>query len=98
MEVYLSMDKQRLDKKPKEGLAIAEVKKRTATGWQKIGICEAADLIGEKGYAVIPGRMEGGIKAKNCTAMQVFLFHLYTTHTALQKRKRDSGWRLYMLL
>ena len=26
MEVYLSMDKERLDKKPKEGLAIAEVK------------------------------------------------------------------------
>lgn len=93
MEVYLSMDKERLDKKPKEGLAIAEVKRRTAIGWQKIGICEAADLIGEKGHAVIPGHMEGGIKAKNCTAMQVFMldFDCGVSFREIRSRCEEAG-------
>ena len=73
MEVYLSIDEVGLEKKPQAGYEIVGVRKRTAKGWRQLEVSEAARLIGEKGYTVIPGKMAGGLKAENCKAMQVFM-------------------------
>ena len=63
MEVYLSIDEVGLEKNPQAGYEIVGVRKRTAKGWRQLEVSEAARLIGEKGYTVIPGKMAGGLKA-----------------------------------
>lgn len=73
MEAYMSIDREGRKSKPENGWEIAEMKKRTVAEWQKIGIRKAAEMIGGNGHAVVPGHMEGGMKAENCTAMQVFM-------------------------
>ena len=72
MKVHLSIDNVGLPKKP-PGKEIAAAKKRASERWQEIEISEAADLIGNRGHAVVPGHMMGGLKAENCIAMQVFM-------------------------
>lgn len=73
MKVYLSMDNVGLARKPQNRFEIVETRKRTANGWQEIEVREAADLIGNRGHAVVPGHMAGGLKAENCKKMQVFM-------------------------
>lgn len=72
MKVHLSIDNVGLPRKP-QGKEIAAAKKRASERWQEIEISEAADLIGNRGHAVVPGHMMGGLKAENCIAMQVFM-------------------------
>ncbi len=72
MKVFLSIDNIGLAEKPQEN-QIVKAKKRAVGGWQEIEIKEAADLIGNKGHAAVPGHMAGGLKAENCRAMQVFM-------------------------
>lgn len=73
MEVYLSIDEFGQNQKPQNGYEISKAKKRASNNWQKIEIRKAAELIGNKGHAAVPGYMEGGLKAENCKAMQVFM-------------------------
>ena len=73
MKVYLSIDDIGLEKKPQDKYEIVGTRKRTANGWQEIEVDQAADLIGNRGHAAIPGHMVGGTKAVNCKAMQIFM-------------------------
>lgn len=72
MKVHLSIDNVGLPRKP-QGKEIAVAKKRASERWQEMEIGKAADLIGNRGHAVVPGHMMGGLKAENCIAMQVFM-------------------------
>lgn len=73
MDVYLSIDDIGQTGKPQNKFEIIEIRKRTVRKWQKIDIGEAARLVGAKGHTVIPGRLEDGMRACNCTAMQIFM-------------------------
>ncbi len=73
MEVYLSIDTAGRETKPQATYEIVRIRKQTVKGWRRLEVGEAASLIGEKGYTVIPGKMVDGMKAENCKAMQVFM-------------------------
>ncbi|MCX4321015.1 MAG: hypothetical protein OSJ44_15090, partial [Lachnospiraceae bacterium] len=68
MKVKVSLDNVQYREKP-SGKEIPGIKKRAAGQWQEIGLEELADLNGNKGRAIIPGHLEGGIKAENCRGM-----------------------------
>lgn len=72
MKVKVSLDNVQYREKP-SGKEIPGIKKRAAGQWQEIGLEELADLNGNKGRAIIPGHLEGGIKAENCRGMQLFV-------------------------
>lgn len=93
MKVYLSMDK--IGQSPKlQGYQMAEKKKRASDNWHEIEVREAADLIGNKGYAAIPGHMVGGLRASNCTGMQVFMldFDDGIRFTDVKRKCEDMGF------
>ncbi|MCD8323972.1 MAG: hypothetical protein LUC32_03320, partial [Clostridiales bacterium] len=70
MKVYLSIDPIAYREKPK-GKKIIEVKRRCCDNWQQMDVGQVADLVGNRGHAMIPGHMVGGMKAENCTEMQL---------------------------
>lgn len=72
MKVYLSIDRIGLSQKP-QGYQLVEAKKRASANWLEMELKEAADRIGNGGYAAVPGYMVGGLKAENCRAMQIFM-------------------------
>lgn len=71
MKVWISLDNQGYKDKPKNNIAL--LKTRISKRWQEIELEKLADLVGNKGYAVIPGYMVTGFKAIDCAAMQVFM-------------------------
>lgn len=71
MKVWISLDNQGYRDKPKDKVPL--LKKRVSKRWQEIELEKLADLVGNKGYAVIPGHMATGFKAIDCVAMQVFM-------------------------
>ena len=93
MEVYLSIDDIGRAEKPQNKFEIIETRKRTAGKWQKTDIGKAARLIGAMGHTVIPGHLEGGTKACNCTAMQVFMldFDDGIRYTEIEGRCKELG-------
>ncbi len=70
MEVCVSLDNQPYSSKP-ESKMIPKIKYRVARNWCYIELSELADLVGNRGYAMIPAKMEGGISDKNCKAVQL---------------------------
>ena len=72
MKVFASLDGAGYSQKP-SGNMIPTIKKRIPAGWQEIEIDELAYLVGEDGYAIMPAHLEGGLRAENCTAMQLFM-------------------------
>lgn len=71
MEIFVSLDTYGFDHKASKNEIIA-IKNRAVNNWGSIDITEAAELIGNLGYAFVPGRLVGGIKSENCVGMQVF--------------------------
>lgn len=72
VKVLISIDNQSYKKKPSGG-EIAAIKKRTACLWREIELDELADLNGNKGHAIVPAHLAGGMKTENCTAMQLLV-------------------------
>lgn len=93
MKVYLSIDAAGLETKPQATYEIVKVRKRTVEGWRRLEVREAASLIGEEGYTAIPGKMEGGMKAENCKAMQVFMldFDDGVCYKEIERKCQDIG-------
>lgn len=71
MKAYLSLDTQSFQKKPERGF-IPKIRYRTADNWKLMELSEIADYVGNQGYTMIPAHLENGIKAENCTEMQLF--------------------------
>jgi len=57
--------------KPQKGAGI--IKKRAAANWVNVNIAEFADLVGNKGYAFVPGHLIGGTCSSNCKGIQLFV-------------------------
>ena len=54
---------------------------------------ELADLNGNKGHAIVPAHLEGGMSTVHCTAMQLFVLDFDHESTFAQvKRKCDDIW------
>ena len=70
MNIYISIDEQGYTEKPER--EIVSIKKRAVENWCCMGVKELADLVGNKGFAMVPGHLEGGMKSSNCTEMQLF--------------------------
>ena len=70
MKVYVSLDCVSYDSKPLRDIPI--MKGRVSARWQYIEVSALADLVGNKGHAMVPAHMKGGISAKDCTGMQLF--------------------------
>ena len=70
MKVKISIDKVSAVQKP-SGKEIVNTKYRTVKNWIEIELETLADLNGNKGHAIIPAHLEGGISAANCIGMQV---------------------------
>lgn len=71
MEVYTNLDNQGYYKKPDK--MVEKVSRRVSEMWNRMEISELAELVGNNGYAVIPGHMLGGTKEENCKGMQLFM-------------------------
>lgn len=74
MKIQVSMDTVSTLRKPDktEGYVYGEIRKRTADNWTEIELFDFADLVGNKGYAFIPGHLSGGVKADCCIEQQIF--------------------------
>ena len=76
------------------GWEIPKAKERTAGHWQEIGLERLADLNGNKGHAMIPAHLAGGIKSADCVAMQLLVLDFDHGCTFAQIRKRCDGMGL----
>ena len=74
MEIQVSLDTVPTLQKPdkKEGYKYGEIRKRAADNWTEIELFDFADLVGNKGYAFLPGHLSGGVKAECCIEQQIF--------------------------
>lgn len=89
MRVKVSVDNQSYLEKPET--LIPKIKRRTASLWQEIEIEELGNLVGNKGHAMIPAKLEEGISAKNCMGMQIFALDFdegITFQEVMEKCKR----------
>lgn len=95
MKVKVSLDNKPYEKKP-SGWEIPQIKKRTAGYWQEIELEELADLNGNKGYAVIPAHLAGGMKTDNCVAMQLLVldFDGGSTFAQIKSKCDDAGLKI----
>lgn len=91
MKVFVSLDTKAYCEKPK-GNMIPVIRHRCALNWQQIELDELADMVGNKGYTMVPARLEGGLKAENFTAIQ--LFTLDFDHGSTFAEIRDKCERL----
>ncbi len=95
MKVMVSVDTVSYGEKPsRERIPI--IRRRTAGFWQEIGLEELADLNGNKGRAIIPAHLEGGIATDNCTAMQLFVldFDHGCTFAQVKRKCDENGLRI----
>ncbi len=91
MKVQVSVDKCSYDKKPESGKELGRMKYRIAERWREMEISELADLVGNKGHAMIPAHLVDGISAKNSIAMQLFTLDFdHQAHFSEVKRKCDE--------
>lgn len=72
MKVKVSVDNEPYSVKPL-GWEIPKIKERTASHWQEISLEELANLNGNKGHAIIPAHLAGGMSTDNCIAMQLLV-------------------------
>ncbi len=95
MKVMVSVDNESFRTKP-SGREIPAVKRRTVGQWQEIGLERLADLNGNKGHAVIPAHLVGGISTTNCVEMQLLVldFDHGCTFAQIKKRCDDMGLRI----
>lgn len=90
MKVKVSIDNEPFTKKP-SGRQIGMIKKRMEWCWREMDLEELADLNGNRGHTITPAHLEGGVSAKNCTAMQLFVLDFDDGYTFAElKRKCDA--------
>lgn len=90
MKVKVSVDNEPYSAKPC-GWEIAKIKERTTGLWQEIDLKELADLNGNKGHAIVPAHLIGGMSADNCAAMQLLVLDFDHGCTFVQiKEKCDA--------
>jgi len=96
MKVKISIDNVGFRKKPSDKNDIIKTKYRTAKGWKEIELEELADLNGNRGYAIIPAHLVGGIKSENCTEMQICAldFDEGCTFKEVKKKCDDIGLQI----
>lgn len=92
MGVWVSLDNEPCVTKPC-GREIPAVKRRTAGRWQEIELERLADLNGNKGHAVTPAHLVGGISTTNCVEMQLLVldFDHGCTFAQIKRRCDDMG-------
>lgn len=95
MKVWISLDNESCMTKPC-GWEIPKIKGRAAGRWQEIGLEKLADLNGNKGHAMIPAHLNGGIKSADCAAMQLLVldFDHGCTFAQIEKRCDDMGLKI----
>lgn len=71
MEVYTSIDWVSYKEKPTN--EIPGIRRRMTGNWISIDVRELAEKVGDGGHTIVPGHLEGGIKAENCTEMQLLV-------------------------
>lgn len=90
MKVKVSIDNEPFTKKP-SGYQIGMIKKRMGQCWREMDLEKLADLNGNRGHTITPAHLEGGVSAKNCTAMQLFVLDFDGGYTFAElKRKCDA--------
>lgn len=94
MKTYVSIDSQSYSRKPVKEAGI--IRKRAAENWMSIDINDLADLVGNKGHAIVPGHLIGGERAENCTEMQLFVldFDNGTSFVEIADRCNMYGLRI----
>lgn len=70
MNAYASLDNTGYDSKPSK--SIGEIKRRTCNNWNVYEIRSIADLVGNKGHAMVPAHLDGGIKEIDFKGIQLF--------------------------
>ncbi len=70
-KVYVGYDSKAKEKKPEKGEIVGS-KRRAVDHWAEIDLEDLAELIGNQGHSMVPGHLVGGLKAENCTGMQLF--------------------------
>lgn len=70
MNIYVSIDERGYTEKPER--EIVSIKKRAVENWCCMEVRDLADLVGNKGHAMVPGHLVSGMKSSNCTEMQLF--------------------------
>ena len=91
MKVKVSIDNEPFTKKP-AGYQIGMIKKRMGQCWREMDLEKLADLNGNRGHTITPAHLEGGVSAKNCTAMQLFVLDFDDGYTFTElKRKCDAA-------
>lgn len=95
MKVKVSVDNVSYERKP-SGEKIPVIKKRTVSFWQEIELEELADLNGNKGHAIVPAHLDGGLSTIHCTAMQLFVldFDHECTFAQVKKKCDDIGLKI----
>lgn len=95
MKVKVSVDSVSIMEKPPR-YEIPTIRRRTTGLWQEIELEELADLNGNKGHAIIPAHLEGGMKTENCTAMQLLTldFDDGCTFAQIKRRCDDLGLKI----
>lgn len=93
MKVKVSVDSVSYRKKPSN---IPTIKYRTVNLWQEIELGELADLNGNKGHAIVPAHLEGGISTCDCSAMQLLVldFDHDCTFVQIKRRCDDMGLKI----
>lgn len=95
MKVKVSVDNESFKVKP-PGWKVPEIKRRTAGLWKEIELEKLADFNGNKGHAIIPAHLVGGISTADCVAMQLFAvdFDHGATFAEIKKRCDKNGLRI----
>ena len=95
MKVKVSVDNVSYEGKPL-GYEMPTIKRRTVSLWQEIELAELADLNGNKGHAIVPAHLEGGMSTINCTAMQLLVldFDYDCTFAQIKRRCDDIGLKI----
>lgn len=95
MKVKVSLDDVPYQEKPPRW-EIPQIKKRTINCWQEIELEELADLNGNKGHAIVPAHLVGGMATDNCVAMQLLGldFDDGCTFAQIKKRCDDLGLKI----
>lgn len=95
MKVQVGIDNFSYKIKPVDKYEIIACKERAIGNWlEEVAIKELADYVGNKGHAFVPARMVGGMKAENCTGMQLFVLDFDDGISFMDIRKRCEQLQL----
>lgn len=70
------------------------IRKRAADNWKEMGLSEFADLVGNQGYAFVPGKLENGYRSDCCVEQQVFALDFDSGITLQTVKERCEAYSL----